>query len=267
LICGKIIELIEKQNYFTTKFNRNRKERKMKKFIVCLILILVLAIPGSVFAEIVKAGLPSMASSAVVDVKEDAKHPFIFTTNVRCGDNSNIGTETIAYSERISYTGLLDGKIRPYIQIGTEQTDYEYHKLGATANSETDYDILYGAGIDTVIKKFDTFSILGSLGYTYIQFDWAKNSPIAPFKKESVETIHTALIIKSDVLDKFKPYAGVGYVHIKDRIADSSIENNEDCIVPIIGANYNINDTINLGIESSYYDSDLTMTGSIAIQF
>jgi hypothetical protein len=163
--------------------------------------------------------------------------------------------------EKISYTGIMDGKVRPYIKLGLEKDEF-------VNDVETDTEGVYGIGIDAILYTIESANvdIFGSVGYGYGKFD-VKDTNIE--SKTHLVNVSLGLGKKIELGNGkiLTPYAGCSYLYTEQDLSNVNDNNRDDEIVPFAGATFQLNKNVAFGLEGNYIDTDATLTGSVSVQF
>ena len=130
----------------------------MKKILSCLCVVALLAsVTTNVFAggyQISKTGSFAVGNTVLIEKNKDSVLPLMFTTEVKYSyDKNERFSSNFAGVEKISYTNLFNGNVRPYIRLGGESLKERWKGY----NSRTHTAPTYGFGVEAILKKMGSF--------------------------------------------------------------------------------------------------------------
>lgn len=230
------------------------------KRILCGMAVAVLMCTGVQDAKAYYA----VGNTVSVDQKEDAALPVLLTTEIGYTVDKDESTSNVrTVSEKISYMDLWDGAVRPYVVLGVSKFKDQTDGIG----DRTDNEFIWGLGVDAILKECNdqNLALFGSIGYRETEIDYEEIAD----DNSTVRLFQTSLgLVKT--LGSFDLYAGLSYWHVETKsfISSTSVgQNTEDELVPFLGVNYELNETVSLGLELNQVNDDFTTAVSCSVQF
>jgi len=230
------------------------------------------------FLSVCCLGVNSAYASAtiLVDKKENAKIPFMFT-------GSFIGSKDVHHSTnhevggglKVAYTGITEVPVRPYVKINVEKDKYNEGIYSVESKTYPSY----GIGLEGTIAEWDNVILLGNkvglfgdISCSYAKHKFKKyqvsgTELLNSDKKVSSEWGVMLGISKTIDLSKgnVKPYVGCEYVHVNSVMPED--KHHRDQVSPVLGTVWNVNETVALELEAKFFDKDLTVEAGVTLQF